>query len=99
MTYRARAYFLTAREGGFQQPLHDSVRIPMKIGGEFLDCVITLSGPGPFALGTEYPVTVEFLSPDLAEEVIARHRDFELWAGKVIGRGQIIGTTGDAVEG
>jgi hypothetical protein len=98
-TYKVRVYFLTPQEGGLEQPPPRHIRIVMDIGGESLDCGMTLSGAPPHALGREYEATVEFLSPSLAEQAMARSPKFELWRGRTIGRGQILGATGGLAQG
>ncbi len=98
-THKVRVYFLTPEEGGLERPPPSEIRIVMDIGGELLDCCMTLSGAPPHVLGREYEATVDFLSPSLAEEAMARSPKFALWRGRTIGRGQILGAPGGAALG
>ncbi len=90
LVYKAQVYFLATSEGGRQHDLGKMLRVPMRIGGEYLDCCVTFPGSPPHALGRSYEVTIEFLSPELAREVTAKTRQFELWEGKTIARGEFV---------
>lgn len=88
--YKALVYFMTDEEGGKAGPSHWDLRVPMKIGGEFLDCRITTPEREYYLPGREYRVDIDFLSPDLAREAIAEHKEFELWDLRIFARGKIL---------
>jgi len=97
--FRARVYFLRTDEGGRKSDLPSELRVPMQIGGEFLDCIVIFDRAPLVPLGREYEVDVQFLSPDLAREAVSRDPSFVLWEGKPIGRGQILIAPGGEAEG
>lgn len=90
--YRARVELLAAEQSGRPTPFLRQVhRCPLRIGGELLDCCIFFEAEAPIALGREYDAAVEFLSPELAREVIGRTREFEVVDGPTaIGHGVIL---------
>jgi len=87
----AKIHFLTTTEGGRAGPTPDkSFGCLLKIDGIFYDCRMLLNETGAIHPGAEVTIPIKFLDFLNVFSNINVGKQFVVWDGKTIGRGQVI---------
>jgi len=81
----------TTAEGGRQTVLEgERYGCPLLVDGDAFDCRLLLAGR-KFELGRTYEVPIKFLTRDLVLPRLYVGKSVQLWEGKIIGDGVVVG--------
>jgi hypothetical protein len=81
--------FLSVSEGGRKGPIRGGIYgCPMIIDGEAFECRLLLD-QSSLQLGETYEIKVKFMNPDIVLPKLSIGKEFTLWEGKTIAKGQI----------
>lgn len=88
----AQVELFTTEQGGRTGPtMAKHFGCPMKLGEGYYDCRLLLAETGPLFPGEKRTVGIKFLDTDSVKLKLAMGVEFELWEGRKIGRGKIVG--------